>query len=112
MYEHEQREALRILEGIEYGSMNTSQSWTLIDNADPTLVYFIVTWLRARYAKDSAAEGVLGRLVALTQGHPELSQILKAGEQDSVVEWFEDTYQYRDLSADEFVRIIVEKLES
>jgi len=29
-----------------------------------------------------------------------------------LVEWFEDTYEYRELDRDEFVRIIVEKLES
>lgn len=111
-FEHEQREARRILEGIEYGSMKTSQVWSLVEKADPTLVYFIITWLRSRYAQDPAAEGVLGRIVELTKAHPGLSRILKTGEKDSLVEWFEDTYQYRDLSSDEFIRIVVEKLES
>ena len=110
-YEHEQREARRILEGIENGSMTASESWTLIDQADPTLVYFIITWLRARYAHDPAAEGVMGRIIAIIEAHPEVTRIMKTGGDDSLVEWFEDIYQYRDLSSDEFIQIVVEKLE-
>ena len=110
-FDVEQREARRILEGIENGLMTTSDSWNLIETADPTLIYFIITWLRNRYANDAASEGVLGRVIALQKSHPQLGQILKTGEQDAVVDWFEDTYQYRELDADEFIQIVVEKLE-
>lgn len=110
-FEHEEREARRILEGIEYGTMTPRESWTLIQGADPTLVYFLITWLRTRYARDPAAEAVIGRIVALVQAHPEVQQIMKTGEDDPIVEWFEDSYGYKEMSADEFVRLVVEKLE-
>lgn len=110
-FEHEQREARRFLDGIERGTMTPSEAWTWIREADPTLVYFLVTWLRARYANDPAAEGVVGRIIAIFQAHPEATRIMKAGEEDALVEWFETEYGYRDLGADEFVRLIVEKLE-
>ena len=48
-FEHEQKVALRILEGIEQGSRSASDSFSLLEDADPTLVYFIFTWLRERY---------------------------------------------------------------
>jgi len=38
-------------------------------------------------------------------------QKLKEGEADPVVEWFEETHDYSALSRDEFITLIVEKLE-
>jgi hypothetical protein len=110
-FEHEQRQAMRILDGIEQGSMSSAQLYNIIDPADPTLVYFIFTWLRERYANHAAAEGVVGRLVTICDKYPSVSRQVKAGESDSVVTWFEDGYTYRDLEAREFVALIIEKLE-
>ena len=111
-FEHEQQQALRILEGIEQGSMSAAESFNLIEDADPTLVYFIFTWLRARYpAHHPAAEAVVGRLVEICNKYPSVARMVKTGESDSVVTWFEDAYAYRDLDARAFVALIVEKLE-
>ena len=38
--------------------------------------------------------------------------MMKEGQADSVVAWFEECYAYRDLGAKEFVALIVDKLES
>lgn len=111
-FEHERREARRLLDGIENGTMTAAESWTAIGRAEPVLVYLIVTWLRVRYDNDPASDGVFGRLAAILQAYPAFAGIMKDGEADSLVEWFEDGYHYRDLSADEFLRIVVEKLES
>ena len=111
MFEHEQRQARRILHGIESGTMTPRESWTLIEEADPTLVYFLITWLRAKYAHGPASEAVTGRIVALMQAHPQVQNLMKAGQDDAIVEWFEDTYSYSELSSDDFVRMVVEKLE-
>lgn len=111
-FEHERREARRLLEGIENGTMTAPESWTLIERAEPVLVYFIITWLRRRYEHDDAAEAVLGRIATVLRAYPHIARIIKAGEDDALVEWFEDEYQYRDLSSEEFIRIVVEKLES
>jgi hypothetical protein len=111
-FDLEQRQARRILDGLELGSMEAADSFALIEDADPALVHVIISWLRERYATHSAAEGVIGRIVELCRRHPATVRILKKGAADSLVQWFEDTYEYRDLDADELVELIVEKLES
>ncbi|KIG16758.1 hypothetical protein DB30_04102 [Enhygromyxa salina] len=111
-FEYERAAALRILQGIEQGILSTADSYTLVEAADPTLVYLIITWLRTRYRSDPAAEGVIGRLVELCEAYPAVTEMVKQGKEDSVVEWFEDGYSYRALEAEEFVDLIVDKLES
>ncbi len=91
--------------------MGTSTAAQRIEEADPALVYFIFTWLRARYGRDHpAAEGVIGRLVELT-GHRAVKAQMSEGKQDSIVAWFEEEYSYRDFAAEAFIELIVEKLE-
>lgn len=111
-YEHQQRAALRLLDGIEMGSMTAWDSFQLIEEADPALVYLVFGWLRAKYAGHPASEGVIGRIVAICQEHPKTTRIIARGEQDAIVTWFEESYPYRDLDRDEFIAIVVDKLES
>jgi hypothetical protein len=112
-YEREQQEALHLLQAIENGSQPTSNIAHLIDEADPALVYLIFTWLRSRYGGGHpAAEGVLGRLVEVTNAHSSVNAKLREGKADSIVEWFEEEHSYRDLDATEFIAIVVDKLES
>ena len=107
----QQKAALRLLEGIEQGSMSASDSSELVENADPALVYLIFTWLRNRYgANDPASDAVLGRLRAVSQLGT-VAKKMKDGQTDPVVEWFEDEHSYRDLGSREFITLIVEKLE-
>jgi hypothetical protein len=35
----------------------------------------------------------------------------RLGEKDPIVVWFEETYEYRDFDRNEFISMIVEKLE-
>ncbi len=109
--EQEQRAALRILEGIEEGTMSSADSFALVDEADPALIYLIFTWLRKKYGPDNpASDGVIGRLVAISN-RGSVPAKMKEGAADPVVEWFEDAYKYRDLSSTEFVELIIDKLE-
>jgi len=111
-FEYEQQQALRILEGIELGTMGTAESYGLLRDADPTLVYFILTWLRERYRPGQpAAEAITGRVVEICRAHPDVTQQFKNGQSDPVVSWFEDAYTYRDLDARGFIALVVEKLE-
>jgi hypothetical protein len=111
-FEHEKRQAMRMLEAVENGSMSGSQAYGLLRDADPTLVYFIFTWLRANYHPGHpAAEGVLGRIVKLCSEHPALTQQIKTGQADSIVTWFEDAHDYREFRSAAFVDLVVEKLE-
>jgi hypothetical protein len=111
-FEHERAAALRILQGIEQGLLSTADCYNLVEEADPTLVYLIITWLRTRYRSDPAAEGVIGRLVELCNTYPQVTEMVREGKEDSVVEWFEDGHSYRALEAEEFIDLIVDKLES
>ena len=111
-FESEQRDALHLLRGIENGVMRTSEIAGLVQEADPALVYLIFAWLRARYRSDPAAEGVIGRLVQLSNSHAAVPKLVKEGERDPIVEWFEESHAYRDFSAEEFIALVVEKLES
>ena len=111
-FELEQQDALHLLRGIEEGTLATSEAAHRIENADPVLVYFIVTWLRTRYSNHPAAEGVLGRLVEIGRATSKLDAKFREGKTDSLVEWFEDEHEYQALDATDFIRVVVEKLES
>lgn len=101
-----------MLEGLENGTLDVSTSAQLIDEADPALVYLIFTWLRKRYGGDHpAAEGVIGRLVELSNRPGSVKAKVAEGKADPVVAWFEDSYAYRDLDARAFIALVVEKLE-
>jgi hypothetical protein len=108
--EQHERDALRILEGIENGTMSAVESSGLIDDADPALVYLIVTWLRKNYAKHDNSDAVLGRLAEISS-RKSVADKVKEGQADPVVQWFEDAYSYRKLEAKEFISLIIEKLE-
>ena len=111
-FAQEQQDALYLLQGIENGTLAPSTAARLVSEADPALVYFIFTWLRARYGGDHpAAEGVIGRLVELTNGYNSVKEQMREGKQDSIVDWFEDEYSYRDFTAPAFIELVIEKLE-
>ncbi len=111
-FDNEQRAAMRILSGIEDGTMTAAQSFELVDEADPTLVYLIFTWLRKRYAGHTNADTITSRLVEISDTYPSVAAKMKEGQADSIVEWFEDGYTYRDLDAKAFIELVVTKLES
>jgi hypothetical protein len=110
-FEREQREALHLLQGIENGTLSANDAGMLIDEADPALVYFIITWLRNRYANHPAAEGVIGRIVELTSGYNSVKKKMREGKSDSIVAWFEETHTYRDFDGPDFIALVIEKLE-
>jgi hypothetical protein len=110
-FDKEQRAALEILESIENGTTSAAGSFHLIEHADPTLIYFIFEWLKQSYAGHPAAEGVHGRLAALCTAYPAVTKLAKEGKADTVVQWFEEAYRYRELGSREFIELIVEKLE-
>lgn len=109
-FEQEQRAALRILEGIEEGTMSTADSAALVEEADPALIYLIFTWLRKRYADHPNADAVVGRVVEISN-RGAVAAMMKEGKEDPVVEWFEDAYSYKKVEKAEFIELIVDKLE-
>ena len=111
-FEHQQKAALRIVHSIEDGTTSNADAFALIEAADPTLVYLLLTWMRSHYQSHAAGDAVLGRLAAISNAYPAVAKKLKEGQADSVVEWFEDAYSYREFDAKTFVALIVDKLES
>ena len=111
-FDHEKRTARNLLEAIEDGRMSAGDTFYLLKDQDPTLVYFIFSWIRAAYpSSHPAADAVLGRLGELCTKYPQAAKMAAEGGKDSLVEWFEDAYNYRDLRNYEFIDLIVEKLE-
>lgn len=102
---------MRILQGLEEGTMSSADSFALVEDADPALVYLIFTWIRRRYADHPNADAVIGRLLAVTTRDPSVARKMKEGQADPVVAWFEEEYSYRELGAEEFIALVVEKLE-
>jgi LmbE family N-acetylglucosaminyl deacetylase len=103
--EQEQRAALRILEGIEEGAMSATDLFALVEDADPALLYLIFTWMLKRYADHVNADAVVGRLVELSS-RGSIAKKMKEGQADPVVQWFEESYSYRQLEANEFIELI------
>jgi hypothetical protein len=110
-FEQQRAAALRILRGLEEGTMTAAQSTDLVEDADPALVYLIFTWIRRRYADDPNADAVVGRLLAVLDRKPAVALKLKEGQSDPVVQWFEEEHAYREFGAEDFIETIVDKLE-
>lgn len=110
-FESEKRVAAHLLSVVEDGTLEVRDAGLLFEDADPALVYLIFAWLRDRYTGHSAAEGVLGRIVGILQVNPRVAKLMKTGEKDPLVEWFEETWDYRELDRDAFISLVVDKLE-
>ncbi len=111
-FEEEKRVAFAMLSGIELGLMDPEETYELMKDADSTLVYFIFKWLKKHYHRDHDDHEVMRRRVkSVTNQYRALTRKAKSGEADPIVEWFEGTHKYRELSSEDFIDIIVDKLE-
>ncbi len=111
-FDYEKRAAARLLDALENGTLSVEDTRPLIEEADPALVYLVFGWLRAHYhAGHSASEGVLGRIVAACNASGRVARMARDGGRDAIAQWFEETYEFRDLDREEFVSLVVEKLE-
>jgi hypothetical protein len=108
----EKLEALTMLTGIVEGSAMPEELFPAFDAADPTLVYFIFKWIKKHYHRDhDDSDFVRGNLKDLTNSYRALTRKAKGGEEDPIVEWFEGSHRYSELPAEEFIDLIVDKLE-
>lgn len=108
-------DAMRLLQGLEQGTMNAVEARILAGTLDPVLVHIILRYLREVYpASNPAATAVLDRVVALTSGEPGLVAKVKEGEKDPVSAWFSSEYSFGDFRGRgaELLELIVDKLES
>ena len=108
----EKQEALRLLLDTVEGEVTPEDLASRYEAADPVLVYFLFKWIRKHYHRDHEdSEFVRGNLKDLTNSFRSLTRKAKGGEDDPLVEWFEGNYRYNELPAEEFIDLIVEKLE-
>ena len=107
-------EGLRLLEGLESGTMNASDAYNIAKEREPILLYFIFRYLRDRYnGSDPASAGVVQRMVELTGTYDDLVRMNKEAETDPMVEWFDDTHSVREFkNGEEYLDLIIDKLES
>lgn len=112
---NERNDALRLLSGLDGGSLSTFEAYTLADRIDPVLVYAIVGFLRASYpAAHPAASAVLGRVGELMRKHPHIVRKAQEGERDPISQWLRgeggfDAYRGRGPA---MIEDLCDKLES
>lgn len=113
--DHEKQESLRLLNGLESGSLSIADAYSIADKRDPLIVYYVLRYLREKYpASAPASSGVVGRIVELTKTYDKLVKKAKDGEHDSLREWFDDTYDLRSFfnNPEKLVDTLIEKIES
>lgn len=113
MYDHEKRDALRLLQGLENGTMSGADAFAITETTDPVIIFFVFRFLREKYPPGSAdSSGVMGRLLELSSTYPEVVRKAKEGEQDVICEWFNETYDLREFFVEEenLFDLLVEKL--
>lgn len=106
---------LRLLVGLENGTLSMADAYNLAESCDPVVVFFIFKYLREKYhAQNPMSAGIISRLVDLTSNYPILIKKSQKGEHDVITEWFDDTYNIRDYfsTPNELVTLIVDKIES
>ncbi len=112
--EHEIREGLRLLKGLEDGKITSADAYNVAGKQDPVLVYFVLRFLREKYpAGNPTSEGVVSRMVELTSTYPDLVRMSKKGENDVIAEWFNESYalsEYYD-DQEQLISLLVEKIE-
>lgn len=111
----EKRESLRLLNGLESGSLSIADAYNIAEKRDPLIVYYVLRYLREKYpASAPASSGVVGRLLELTKTYDKLVKRAKDGENDSLREWFDDTYDLKSFFShpEKLVETLIEKIES
>lgn len=107
-------EAVYLLDGLERGTMNASDVYNKLKDYDPVLIHFYIRYLRDKYPPThQAAEGVMTRLLDLTNTHADIVEKARKGEKDIIREWFDETYSMREFFNDKekFFTLLIEKLE-
>ena len=103
------------LNGIEDGSLHLSDAFHQASEMDATLVFLMTRYLREKHkTNDTVSARVLARLVELSSMYPAFVKQCKSGEKDAIAEWFTDSYKFSEYfkNPEEFIRLIVEKLDS
>ncbi|MCX6104359.1 MAG: hypothetical protein NTY08_00825 [Proteobacteria bacterium] len=113
-FEHEKRESLRLLSGLENGNLTAADAYNLAEKRDPVMIHLVMRYLREKYpSTQAAAEGVSRRLIELTSTYDKVVSMSKKGEKDSITEWFTESHSMGEFydAPEQFIDLIVEKIE-
>ena len=113
-FEQEKRESLRLLSGIENGTLTSADAFNVADKRDPVVVHLVLRYLREKYpAHEPSSAGVTRRLVELTSTYDKIVAKAKKGEKDSISQWFAENYNMREFfnTPEGLIDLIIEKIE-
>lgn len=113
--DYEKKESLRLLSGLESGSLSTADAFAIADKRDPLIVYYVLRYLREKYpAAAPASAGVVNRLLELTKTYDKVVKKAKQGESDSLRQWFDETYDLKSYfgQPEKLVETLIDKIES
>lgn len=102
------------LNGIEEGNMTPYDAYLILEILDPVIVYFILRFLREKYPHTHPqAQGVISRMIEITNTYPDIVKKAQKGEKDMIREWFDDAYTVRQFFSEPetMIDMIVEKVE-
>ncbi len=111
----EQREVLRFLEGVEEGGLPSADLYNIMRNFEPILSFFLLKYLREKHPITENSSGPGQRLLELVSTYDSVQKLTKPPKEDeALAEWFDDTYDIKQFfnKPDEYVSIIIDKLES
>ena len=108
-------QSIRFLTSLEKGTAPISDVYQQSNDLDPVIVFWVIQYLRKKYpASNSASMGVLQRIVELTTTYPDIITKAKAGENDSISEWFADSFSLNECFGDgeQMITLLIDKLQS
>ena len=108
------RDPLRLLEGLENGTLHSADGFAIAERLDDFLLFCIFRYLREKYPSNSPdGQGVMARLLEISQNHPTVVQKSKSGEKDILKEWFDETFTMNQFFSDpeKLIHTVVDKLE-
>ncbi len=106
--------AQRLLDGIMHGSLSSVELFQSAKDIDPVYLFFVFKLVRELSTSPSVdGRAALQRLLELNDTYPEVVKLARKGEQDSVSEWFLDSYGIREYLQDseQLFAMLHEKLE-
>ena len=95
--------------------MEMAECYTLADQIDSLIVFFIFKFLREKYGPGHpSSQGVMSRLLEFSSLYPEIVKKAQEGEQDPLREWFEDSFNFQDFYSqpEKMINLLLEKIES
>lgn len=110
----EQAKCLRLIEGLEAGTLDLNIAFQLSEEIDPVLLHVALRYLREVAGADGqTGEGVNSRLLEFATSFPQAIKMAQKGEKDPILEWFNESYALNEFRSrpNDLVEILWEKID-